>query len=65
MVRQASLAPLFGALANGLRGRRSKGKGKGIRARDHAPKSSLPFSLLTPATQSISQTTFLASQGVA
>ena len=50
MVRQASLAPLLGAFANGLRGRRSKGKRKGIRARDHAPKSSLPFPLLTPAT---------------
>ena len=45
-----------------LRGRRSKGKGKGIRARDHArgrsdscfpraPKSPLPLPLLTPATQ--------------
>ena len=32
------------------------GKRKGIRARDHAPKSSLPFPLLTPATQAISQT---------
>ena len=61
VVRQASLAPLLGAFANGLRGRRSKGKRKGIRARDHAPKSSLPFPLLTPATQAISQTTLLAS----
>ena len=61
MVRQASLAPLLGAFANGLRGRRTKGKRKGIRARDHAPKSSLPFPLLTPATQAISQTTLLAS----
>ena len=45
-----------------LRGRRSKGKGKGIRARDHArgrsdscfpraPKFPLPLPLLTPATQ--------------
>ena len=61
VVRQASLAPLLGAFANGLRGRRTKGKRKGIRARDHAPKSSLPFPLLTPATQAISQTTLLAS----
>ena len=58
MVRQASLALLLAAFANGLRGRRTKGKRKGIRARDHAPKSSLPFPLLTPATQAIS---FLAS----
>ena len=43
-----------------LRGRRSKGKGKGIRAQDHArptrsraPKFplALPLPLLTPATQ--------------
>jgi len=36
-----------------LRGRRSKGKGKGIRARDHAlaRKFPLPFPVLTPATQ--------------
>ena len=43
-----------------LRGRRSKGKGKGIRARDHAlspsralgrPKFPLPLPFLTPATQ--------------
>ena len=61
VVRQASLAPLLGAFANGLRGRHTKGKRKGIRARDHAPKSSLPFPLLTPATQAISQTTLLAS----
>ena len=33
-----------------LRGRRSKGKRKGIRARDRAPKFPIPLPLLTPTT---------------
>ena len=44
---------IMASLNTSLRGRRSKGKGKGIRARDpRAPRAlAHPNSLLTPATQ--------------